>query len=702
MTTSLERLTWTRSQLDRALDALPRAAGLRRATASSPIFVRAPTAEEDLDHWLERSSKRLGLEVTMVDIAYDELDSLMGVIAPAVLPLHGSTHESFLILSRASGRDFEALSPDGSTHELARSVLRELLCRPLAPRAAALEKRLERAGVPPRSRRRVLGRTLASMLSSDARLGRCWLVRPASSDDFMRRLRSQGVLAQLGMLFTVRMLLTVLFIAAWTVIGSVTLGQSTGRGVVVAWGLLLGTVAIFQILETWLQSSVGIHANRLLRQRLLAGSFNLKIDDIRLEGAGSLFGRTIDADRLHGFAVTGGFEALSAVFQLLGATVVLRHDPLLLVLVAAWSMAVVLVSRRLHAENRGLTHARLSLTHNVVDGMVGYRTRLVQERPEAWHTTENARLGEYLRSSQRFDRAALSLYLLPGAWQVTTFIVLGLRFVHGGDVDTTLWIPLGGVLLAYGALRSFAEGIPPLSMAAMAWEQVAPLVASPPDPRETIDVPAQQRSAGPDSPPLLDLDGIHFGYASRHRAVLADCGLVVARGDRLLLEGPSGGGKSTLGALIAGLRAPSAGTILLDGLDQHALGFESWRRRIVSCPQFHENHVFADTFAFNLLMARSWPPSPADLEEAQHICEGLGLGPLLERMPLGIQQVIGESGWRISHGEQSRLFIARALLTGADILVLDESFAALDSETLQSSIDCVMRNCSTVITIAHP
>ena len=86
-------------------------------------------------------------------------------------------------------------------------------------------------------------------------------------------------------------------------------------------------------------------------------------------------------------------------------------------------------------------------------------------------------------------------------------------------------------------------------------------------------------------------------------------------------------------------------------------------------PQFQENHVFSETFAFNLLMGRRWPPRPEDLEEAEAICRELGLDEVLGKMPSGFQQMLGESGWQLSHGERSRLFIARTLLQHADLII---------------------------------
>lgn len=90
------------------------------------------------------------------------------------------------------------------------------------------------------------------------------------------------------------------------------------------------------------------------------------------------------------------------------------------------------------------------------------------------------------------------------------------------------------------------------------------------------------------------------------------------------------------------------------------------------------------------------------MKEAEEVCPELGLGELLARMPGGFEQMVGESGWQLSHGERSRLFIARALLQRADLLVLDESFAALDPENLRLALACVLKRAPALLVIAHP
>jgi ABC-type transport system involved in cytochrome bd biosynthesis fused ATPase/permease subunit len=84
------------------------------------------------------------------------------------------------------------------------------------------------------------------------------------------------------------------------------------------------------------------------------------------------------------------------------------------------------------------------------------------------------------------------------------------------------------------------------------------------------------------------------------------------------LEGQFGGGKSTLASLLVGMRTPQSGLMFLEGLDWTTLGVEGWRRREVSAPRFHENHVLSEAFAFNLLMGSRWPPSESD-RRAIHI-----------------------------------------------------------------------------------
>jgi ABC-type bacteriocin/lantibiotic exporter with double-glycine peptidase domain len=192
-----------------------------------------------------------------------------------------------------------------------------------------------------------------------------------------------------------------------------------------------------------------------------------------------------------------------------------------------------------------------------------------------------------------------------------------------------------------------------------------------------------------------------YRYRPESEPVLQGCSLRIARGARLLLEGPSGSGKTTLASILAGLRSADSGLMLVDGLDRSVLGQAGWRSRVVMAPQPHDNYLVSGSLAFNLLMGGRWPAQEADLAEAEQVCRELGLGDLIDRMPSGLHQIVGETGWQFSQGERSRVFLARALLQGAELLVLDESFSALDPENVDRAVRCVLHRAPTVLAIAH-
>jgi ATP-binding cassette subfamily B protein len=449
---------------------------------------------------------------------------------------------------------------------------------------------------------------------------------------------------------------------------------------------------------------LAIDVGALVKQRLLAGALALEASQVRHHGAGQFLGWVLESEAIEALALGGGITGLFAIVELIAALGVLAasgHAWPLVPTLLGWLVLVGFVAFSYLTGRRHWTGLRLDMTHDLVEQIVGHRTRIAQQAPEARSEREDQALGAYLGAGARLDRAMVVFTgLLPGGWLLVGLLALTPNFI--ADVGAALALAVGGVLLAHRALRSLIGGLTQLVGARVAWESISPLFHATAGQERVAPVLRGESDLSGEPTLLMDVDRLSHQYPGRSEPALLQCSLQIRRGDRVLLEGRSGGGKSTLLSLLAGLREPQHGLVLLDALDRRTLGLAGWRRRVVSVPQFHENHVLTGTLAFNLLMGRRWPPAAEDLAEAREVCDALALGELIDRMPAGLLQVVGETGWQLSHGEQSRLFIARALLQGADLTLLDESFAALDPETLRIALACVLERAPTVLVVAHP
>ncbi len=355
------------------------------------------------------------------------------------------------------------------------------------------------------------------------------------------------------------------------------------------------------------------------------------------------------------------------------------------------------------------------MTHALIERMLGHRTRLAQELPARWHEEEDHELAHYAEASEQWDAATARVVALSRRGLLPVAILATLPGVLAGASTARIAVGVGAALMATRALAALTTGALALSGARVLFHSVRPILdaakrsnASGEAAREsekgrvTRASPLSPGAAPPKAQALLEVRDLVFKHAGAPRAVLERASLVVRSGERVLLEGPSGSGKSTFASILTGLRGQGSGLLLLGGLDMATWTSHGWGAQIASAPQFHENHVVSGTLAMNLLLGRAWPPSQEDLQNARALCEELGLGELLARMPSGLMQLVGESGWQLSHGEQSRVFVARALLQRASVVVLDEAFGALDPVTMRKVMTCVEARASTLIVIAHP
>jgi ATP-binding cassette subfamily B protein len=187
-------------------------------------------------------------------------------------------------------------------------------------------------------------------------------------------------------------------------------------------------------------------------------------------------------------------------------------------------------------------------------------------------------------------------------------------------------------------------------------------------------VPLPEESA---EGPLLsgDVEFRHLTWAYGERPVLKDVSFVVPRGGTVAIVGRTGSGKSTLLQLLLRVDDPPPGTVLVGGRDLAREPLPLVRRSVVAVPQ--ETFLFSDTLAANVAFARP-DASRAEIEAA---VAAAGLAPDVARFPKGLDTIVGERGITLSGGQKQRTALARALLSDAPVLVLDDAFSSVDTET---------------------
>lgn len=719
-------IAWPASRLGELIENLARKARLisRPTRLPQPPDTIWLSGDEAIGSWIDNAAGHLGLEAEAVGSLYADVEVLIRAGGPAILRLPASPDEdqaSFVALLRGGARRVSILCPDLKVRKLRMEFIRAALC---SPYETALEETIDQilvdAEVPaerlPRARRAILREQLGPI-----RLEAGWLLRLPPGSNLWSQFRNAGVYRPVFILLGMYFIQQVLTIASWYVIGRGVFQGHFDLGWLLAWAILLFSIIPVQIIVSDAQSELSMGAGALFKQRLIHGTLKLEPEEIRHQGMGQFLGRVMESEAVEMLALSGGFMAVLSTVELVLAFFILSKGiggTMHALLLVIWVLITLFILWRYYKTSRDWAELYREMTNDLVERLVGHRTRLIQEDPRHWHDDEDQTLERYLKLSESMDRIGIQLnaFIYRG-WIVVGLLGIAIPFIASAPPPYMLAISLGGVLLASQALGKLASGAQSLASLLNTWQQVGPLFNAAARPRQIPALgfvpppstehtphrtPNQADTAKTNGQSLLLARDLVFRYRSQGRPVLQEITLQIDPGDRILLEGPSGGGKSTLAAVLTGLRTPESGSLLLWGFDRQLLGAEEWRKRVVMAPQFQENYVFSDTFAFNLLMGRRWPPESEDLEEAEEVCRELGLGELLDRMPSGFQQMLGESGWQLSHGERSRLFIARALLQRADVIILDESFGALDPENLHRALRCVLDRSPTVMVIAHP
>jgi ATP-binding cassette subfamily C protein CydC len=257
--------------------------------------------------------------------------------------------------------------------------------------------------------------------------------------------------------------------------------------------------------------------------------------------------------------------------------------------------------------------------------------------------------------------------------------------------------PSSAIIAAFLVLAAFEVigGLPRagayLGHAAAAAHRVLEAADAPvpvPDPAVPAALPSGSR---------LGFDAVSFQWRPELPKVFDGLSMDIAPGTRVGVLGPSGSGKSTLAALALKVAAPDAGRVLLGRVDIASLAAADVRARIGWLSQ--ATHLFDDTIRNNLLLARP----DADDAALWAALDAARIGDAVRALPDGLDTWVGEGGARFSGGQGRRLALARALLSPAPVLILDEPCAGLDAETERAFLATLneVAEGRTVILIAH-
>ncbi|HEY0946487.1 MAG TPA: ABC transporter ATP-binding protein [Opitutaceae bacterium] len=486
--------------------------------------------------------------------------------------------------------------------------------------------------------------------------------------------------------------------------------------------LIAGCILGFAVLRAVLNYTYTVSVNRLVQQKLVVDLRGEIYDKLQ-----RLSFRFFDANTTGSIItrVTGDVQyvrmfvdqvLIQSIIMLVSLAVYVAYmaslSPALTVACLAttpvlWVMSAVF-SRHVqprYARNRELVEKMVQHLAESVQGIQVTKAFGREAEDRAAFEGKNQEVYDQQRSI--FWRVSLFSPAVGLLTRVNMMVLLG----YGGWLVIHGRLPLGAGLVVFaGLLEQFSGQV----------NQVATIVNSVQQSLigarrvfEIVDAPIEVRSA-PDAlrrPRLtgaIRLEGVSFGYhASAFPAVLGDPAktepvlreieLDVRPGQCVAILGATGAGKSVLMGLVPRFYDPTAGRVLIDGIDARTLHLDDLRRNIGIV--FQESFLFSNTIAANIAFGHP----DATMEQIVKAAKIAAAHEFIERLPQGYQTVLGESGNSLSGGQRQRLAIARAVLLEPAILLLDDPTAAIDSETEHEIFEALDRAIAgrTTLIVAH-
>lgn len=506
--------------------------------------------------------------------------------------------------------------------------------------------------------------------------------------------------------------------------GSAGLASAVGLAAVSAWliarasqmppvmYLTVATVAVralgvsrgvLRYLERLASHDVALRGMARLRERLYARLAEARPDAVLALRRGDVLARVgADVDAVGDVVVRGLLPiAVAAVVSAAGAVLVGAFLPaaglaLAACLALAGGLGPWLAVRAARAAEVRSVAARADVSASVVTVLDGAAELTVTGglgRETAALADAEARLARATDAAARPAGWAAAVQPLATGLAVLAALALGIPATTAGALA-----PVELAVVVLTPLAAFeAAGMVPMAAVSLvrsreAARRVLALMAAP-----AAQPPAPAPAAPAAADGTLVAAGLACGWPGRPPA-LTGIDLEVGPGRSVAVVGPSGVGKTTLLATLAGLLPPVAGTVRVDGLDPAALDRADAARRVAFLAE--DAHVFDTTVLENLRVARG----DVTPDEATAVLRAVGLGPWLAGLPDGLDTLLGADAARVSGGERRRLLLARALLAPARVLLLDEPTEHVDAgaaELLAALLDGSLAGGRAAVVVTH-
>ncbi|MEN0024441.1 MAG: ABC transporter ATP-binding protein [Microbacterium sp.] len=525
-------------------------------------------------------------------------------------------------------------------------------------------------------------------------------------------------------------------------VGQVIEAVQSERGIGILVWLLVGFVIVSSIIsgyQHYLLQRTGTAVVYSSRRKLIARILHLPISEFDARRTGDLVSRVgTDTTLLYAVLTQGLADAVGSAILFLGALIaMLLIDPVLLLLIVIVIGASVAVVTALSGRIRTASTAQQEKVGELASGVeraVGsIRTVRASGATERETESVSTLASEAYGIGVRIAKISSLVVPIAGvALQVSLLVVLGVGGFRVADGTITIASLITFIMFLFMLVMPLATtfgAITSVNQALGALGRIQEILNLPTETQRDAEIAAAvTRDEADPGAPAIEFRDVRFQYpenvvaartaAEREaRTLLADAHLepsddtapeadrevlrgvsfAVPRGARVALVGPSGAGKSTILSLVERFYDPTGGSIRLYGHDARTYPRDELRAQFGYVEQ--DAPTLAGTLADNLRLAS---PDASDAA-CEQVLRAVNLGDVLERSPLGLQAPVGEDGVMLSGGERQRLAIARALLTDAPILLLDESTSSLDGvneQRMREAIDAVSTD-RTLIVIAH-